>query len=182
MRSQAGPIVFSVVLLLLGVWSLWTLSRVDPAAVRGLVGATLLLGLVTLWVVRPAPRERIRRGWAYLAYGATGYLSGLAGMGGPPVVVWTMAHDWPTTRTRLVLWTSFVVLVPVQLVVLFVTFGKPALWAALLGLLLFPGVYAGTWVGLWLGARMSRGALRVATHAMLVMLALVSLWGWWRGG
>ena len=35
-----------------------------------------------------------------LTFTGSGVLAGLCGMGGPPLVLWAMAHDWPTQRIR----------------------------------------------------------------------------------
>ena len=53
-------------------------------------------------------------GLLLLAGACGGLLGGLAGVPGPPLVMWVMAHDWSADVTRAFLFASFMCLVPVE--------------------------------------------------------------------
>jgi hypothetical protein len=45
---------------------------------------------------------------AQIAFAAAALgLAGICGMGGPPLVLWAMAHDWPADKVRAFLFACF---------------------------------------------------------------------------
>ena len=66
---------------------------------------------------------------ALLAGMASGYMAGAFGMGGPPLVLWTMAHDWPAKKSRAFLWSNYLVFMPIQSCLLLWLFGWKAAMA-----------------------------------------------------
>ena len=97
-------------------------------------------------------------------------------MGGPPLVLWVMAHDWTTEKTRGFLFASFMCLVPVQLALLYLSFGQDSLRGALMGLALSPAVLAGSLAGLRVGGRFSKLLLRRLAFALLMAIALNAMY------
>jgi len=143
------------------------------------VGA-VLLSIVTLTVVfRPRPRERVAGKWSLPVGFSSGALSGTTGMGGPPVVLWMIAHDWSTQRGRGFLWSLFLLLLPVQIVLMIWGFGWPVVWAVAGGLVMMPLVLLSSHVGGSVGSRWSRPAARRVVLGLLMVLAGVSILGPW---
>jgi len=157
---------------------LWWLSGESTALVKQAVGAMLLVTLCLQVGLRVKPRERLSAGWGWLAGLVGGTTAGAVGMGGPPLVLWVVAHDWPSKKARLFLWASFWVCMPIQIVVLVLMF-EPMQQLRLMGLGLatLPAALLGTAAGLWLGTRIPRRQLRWAMIALLVVLGVVSLVG-----
>lgn len=168
---KPGPLVKPLLIafagLAVGLTLLRGLEAMDPKAVRALVGA-LLLGLLGLQWLRPTrPRSRVHPAWTGVALTSTGLLGGLAGMPGPPLVLWAYAHNWSQVRIRTTLWTVFLGLNAIQLPVMAVVFGMPALSGIGFGLLTSPLVY--------LGARLGMALTRVASRRALANLASILL-------
>lgn len=78
----------------------------------------------------------------------------------------------PTRKTRGFLFGVFAMSIPVQLVLLYITFGTPVFRFAAIGVALSPVVYLGAAVGLPLGDRMGRARLRGIAYAILFLIGL----------
>jgi hypothetical protein len=157
---------------------LWLLASASTAVVKQAVGAMILLALVLQVGLRVKPREHLAAGWAWLAGVAGGTTAGAVGMGGPPLVLWVVAHDWPGKRSRLFLWASFWATMPLQLGVLVVLF-EPVEQALLIGVgfATLPAALVGMAGGLWVGHRIPRRQLRWMMIGLLVVLGVSSLIG-----
>lgn len=143
--------------------------------VRQVFGAILLAVLALRTWFRPRPRGRLGAGWGLAAMGLCGIGSGMAGMGGPPVVLWCLAHDWPNARIRATLWLTFGVIGMTNLFWQYQRFGSAVISAVGVGALLTPAALAGMWPGLWIGARLSRANLQRAAVAILVIIGLYAI-------
>ena len=162
-----------------GVLLMYLLTEMDPNRTKQVVGVVVLVALALQIGFRVKPKEQIHGGWTLLAGSLSGLMAGMIGMGGAPLVLWLMAHDWPATRQRVFLWLTFLLLVPVQACLLVLTFGQPLILALLLGLAMTPAGLAGAWLGGHIGRRLSRARLRVAMTWLLVAIALQSIVGPW---
>ncbi|PIE22390.1 MAG: hypothetical protein CSA62_12850 [Planctomycetota bacterium] len=156
----------------LGIWVLGLLSASSKAQLQLLLGIFLLAALAVQGLVRVQPRQRIAGYWALIAGSLSGFFAGLFGMGGPPLVLWMLAHDWPPERSRSFLWGSFLLLGPVQIWLLGSEFGAPVLEGMRKGLLLLPVLFAASWLGERTGRRLSRVYLRGLTFLLLAALAI----------
>ncbi len=159
----------------LGVLALAWLTAAGQGLIKQVLGGILLTVLAAHWLLRVQPRQQVAPAWGVLAGTTSGFLGGLVGMGGPPLVLWVMAHDWPSRQARVFLWYSFLPMLPLALAMLCWKFGQPVVHATALGLMLMPLAVVGTVLGLLMGARMSRRRLRAATLALLVVVALVAV-------
>jgi uncharacterized membrane protein YfcA len=96
-----------------------------------------------------------------------------------------MAHDWAADRTRAFLFAAFMSMVPLQLAVLYLTFGQDVLRGIGLGAALSPAVLVGSVIGLRTGSRFSKPVLRRVAFVVLAGIALISMFPqmlrWWRG-
>ena len=165
-----------------GVVLLGLLVGLGTVRVKQFVGLMLLTAVLIQWLGRVKPRERVTGGWTVLAGTFSGLFAGLVGMGGPPVVLWVMAHDWPARKSRSFLWASFLLLIPFNAAVLLYRFPGKLWWAMLLGLCLAPVVLAGAELGQRLGGLMNRQKLRTAAFGLLLLLAVISILGPMLGG
>lgn len=156
---------------------LGVLVELGTARVKQVVGVILLLALGMQWLLKIKPRQHIGVGWTLIAGAASGLTAGLVGMGGPPVVLWVMAHDWPAKKSRAFLWATFMMLIPFNLVLLVIKFGSGMWGSCLIGLCLSPLVVLGSELGQRVGELMNRHRLRSAALLLLLVLALVSILG-----
>ncbi|MEM8873423.1 MAG: sulfite exporter TauE/SafE family protein [Planctomycetota bacterium] len=157
----------------LGIAALTKLAVSDPQIVKQVVGAALLLAVALLAVARPRPAEHVPI-WATATAGtSSGFLAGLTGMGGPPLVLWLTLRDWPTRRTRGFLWLSFVLMIPVQFVLLAWQFPTDTRTGAIYGLAALPVVAGASFIGVRAGDRLPRERLRQVMLGVLVVLGLI---------
>ena len=168
--------VLRSVTMLLGIWVLWALVSGPVFMIKFWIGLVLLVFLVLQAAWQPRPREKLHGAWSAAAFLGSGFTGGLCSMGGPPLVLWVMAHDWPTDRTRGFLFASFASMVPVQLAALYWTFGHDVTRGMLLGLALAPAVFVGSVVGLRAGSRLSKRLLRITAFVILFAIAVSSMW------
>lgn len=157
---------------------LWVLAGASTDIVKQAVGSMILVALGLQLGLRVKPREKLAPGWGWLAGFTGGVTAGAVGMGGPPLVLWVVAHDWPAKQARLFLWASFWFVMPIQIVVLVLMFEpNTQLKMTGIGVLTLPIAMLGTAAGLWLGQRIPKRQLRWAMIALLVVLGVSSLVG-----
>jgi len=171
-RALGGPLLMAIGGLMVGLALLRGVAGMEPEAVRAFVGGVLLAVLALQRWRPPQLRSFVHPGWTGAALAGSGVLCGVAGMAGPPLVLWAYAHDWPQTRIRTTLWSLFLGLNLVQLPVMTVLFGEPAVRGIVIGLLASPVVYLGARVGLWLTRVASRETLARAASALLALIGL----------
>ncbi len=174
-KEAAWMTLVASIFVPVGVWTLGRLSEWEPAHVRQVFGVVILLGVLVQWWLRPALRAQFPLWVGLLALSIGGFLSGLCGMGGPPIVLWVMAHDWSNIRSRSTLWALWTGLTPVQLGFLYLEFGAPTLEAIGTGLALSPLGFAGILPGLLLGTRISIERLRVLSYLILLLIAVYAI-------
>lgn len=169
------PMLIRFATLPLGAWTLSLIDQEQKDAASQVVGVVVLLIVATQAALRIKPREHLHVAWEWLAFGVGGYLLGLCGMGGPAMVLWVMAHDWPMNRARAFLYFLFATGIPLQALLLWLFFGQQILLAMLLGLTALPALVAGLYLGLWLSRIMSDRVLRGLSWGILVLIALSAL-------
>ncbi|MDX2020941.1 MAG: sulfite exporter TauE/SafE family protein [Deltaproteobacteria bacterium] len=162
-----------------GVLALAALHATSPATVKQVVGATLLAVLAFLITFKIEPRPSVRPAWTAVAGISSGFLTGAVGMGGPPLVTWTLMHDWEPARARGFLWATSLQMIPVSLALLVWQFGFGVLWFFALGLVAFPLVVVGNRWGMGLSATWSRQYMRRVTYALLAFTALLCISSPW---
>jgi hypothetical protein len=138
-----------------------------------------LIGLIAVLAVKawlkPQPRERLHPAWGVLTMVTSGVIAGLSGMGGPPIVLWLIAHKWSNEKIRVTLWAIFSSLAAGNLCWLLWRFGTPVSEASLVGLLFTPVTLLGTVPGAWIAGKMSPGAMRRVATVILMIVALYAL-------
>jgi uncharacterized membrane protein YfcA len=166
-----GLVALAAVATPVGVWVLGRLDAVGPTVIRQVFGGIVLLALLVQYIGRVQPTDRVPVYAGVIAMLACGFMAGLSGMGGPPAVIWVMAHKWSSQRSRATLWLLFAGLTPFQAAFLYQSFGSDVLEAAGIGALLSPVIVLGMIPGLWIGHHMSKALLRRLSYAILVLIA-----------
>lgn len=178
-RSLVVPAGFAAFGLIAGVFSLTFLNKTDPETLKQVVGAILFGLLIIKLLLRPTPRDKVAPVWGAIACGSGGFISGLVGMGGPPIVIWALAHTWKAIRIRVTLWAIFLFMVPLQLVFYRFGFG-PVVWKGVLqGVIAFPLVLGGTYLGITIGDRLNRRTLTTIATIILFIIALQAVLSPW---
>jgi uncharacterized membrane protein YfcA len=174
-QQALRPMLIRLATLPLGALALWLLGGENKDAAGQLVGGVILAIVLVQWLLRVKPQPRLHPAWEWLTFSLAGFLLGLCGMGGPPMVLWVMAHDWPMSRGRAFLYYLFVTGLPPQALFLWLFFGSGIAWAMLVGLAATPVILVGMYAGLEIGRRMPDRLLRVVATAVLVLIAVSSI-------
>lgn len=175
-RLAWGATAFRVVWLVVGLFILKNLITLDPRHIRFAVGAILCL-LVCIQVVwTPKPVERVHWICTATAFSASGLLAGIVGMGGPPLVLWTMAHDWPPEKIRGFYFATFLTFIPIMIGMMCLLPWFGPLWISVLtGFAFAPLIYLGSRVGLALGHRLSKKRLSALARACLMATGISAM-------
>jgi len=171
-RLAGVTVVSRLATTIVGVFILGMLSTLSVDAIKLVVGCVLCLSVGIQFAARPRAAAKLHWAWGALAFSASGLLAGTCGMGGPPLVIWALAHDWSSERTRGFLFAVFAASIPIQISLLYMMFGVDILWGAAIGLLLGPAVMLGTVVGLHLGKQISKPMLCRIAYAILLVIGL----------
>ncbi len=174
-REMVLPMVLRVSFIPLGTYALYQAQSLPVDRLKQIVGGVILGITLLVALVSPKPREKLAEFWTYVVFPVSGFLQGLLGMGGPPMVLWVQAHDWSTERSRAYLFGIYLVSLPVSLYSLVQTFGTEIWQAVMITLALLPVVLVATALGLRLGSWLGRQRLRKFTLALLFCLALYNL-------
>ena len=165
------------VCIVVGVVLQGALASWDRTEIGRLIGVLIVVGLLAQWYWRPAPQARLHVGWGVLAGACGGLMGGLAGIPGPPLVIWIMAHDWSNQRTRGSIWAMFLFLTPLLFVVLWISRGHEVLIVLLPAVVLIPVVQLSAMVGLRIGNAVSKRRLRQIAMALLLIIAAAAIAG-----
>ncbi len=178
-RDAVQVLIFRALALPIGILTLKLVSDAGQQWTRQLVGVGLV-GMLLLQRLSPRGNGLWRgQSGRIIAGAASGFLAGLLGMGGPPLVLWLLAQEWPAERQRSFLWLSFLLLSPLQIAVMLATFGWP-LWNAMgTGLIATPFVLLVARFGSLWGRNLSKERLRWLMRAFLLVLALRLIVGRW---
>ena len=171
-QKLAWPLFIIIPTMLVGVLALRSIVSANPDLARQAAGFVVIVALGVLRIVRPEPTPRVARPWTLLAMSTSGILSGLTGMGGAPLAIWSYAHTWSAERIRATIWAIALPTTAVQLTLLIVTFGMGAVRTLMLAAVLAPCALVGSNVGLSLARRLSMARLRNAAFVVLTILGV----------
>jgi hypothetical protein len=173
---ELGPmVVVAVASLPLGITLMDRLAGLGPGVVKQCVGGAILAILLVQWLASVKPREAVATWWGYFASFLSGILYGIAAIGGPPIVLWILAHRWSGEKMRVTTLAYSLPITPFLLAFLIMTFGTSLVSTILWGFGFFPFVFGGTWLGLYVGNRLSAERLRVVAKILLIAIAVAAL-------
>lgn len=177
-REVSPYMAVGIVTLPLGVLSMYSITALSQAAIKQVIGVCVLLLLLLQWRGVIKTKEKIRRFWGFLAGVFSGFFNGLANIGGPPLVLWILAHRWPNEKMRAVPIAFSLVFVPFQVGFMFIVFGSSILLTPIFKVILStPFIFLGTWTGLKIGGTISKEHLRIYMGILLLIIAVTSIIG-----
>jgi len=174
-KTTIRPIAIRFVTLPIGVSLLWLASDWDQALIKQIIGSLVLVAVIAQGLWRVEPREELHQGWEWLAFSLSGTIAGFCGMGGPPMVLWVLAHAWDSARTRAFLFYMFVGGTPPQAAMMLFLFGSDLLLTFGFALTLTPFTAAGAFLGIQIGNTLRRERLRVLMMVVLVLIAVSAI-------
>ena len=161
--------------LIFGLLLLKKLSGLDPSSIKFVVGLILISLVLFQLIFKVHPKEQVHIVWGIFAFFTSGLLAGIVGMGGPPLVIWSLAHNWTTKKIRGFLFSVFLITIPIQLLLMYFTFGAQILLIAVKALPYAPAVLIGSKIGLPLGNIMPRSLLKKIVYLILLILGISSM-------
>jgi len=174
-KGQAPYMAIGLVSLPLGVYCLYRVSLLSQPFIKQIIGILVLVLLLLQWKGLIKSRERVSSAWGYTAGFFSGFLNGLANIGGPPLVLWILAHRWSNEKMRVTPIAFSIVFVPAQVLFMGLAFGS-RLWNPLFkATLSTPMVLLGTWVGLKMGEKISEEHLRIYMRLLLLFIAISTI-------
>jgi uncharacterized membrane protein YfcA len=174
-RETAWAASVRLVTMVLGTLMLKRIIANQSDLINLVVGVVVCATALIQWLWRVHPRDRLHPALGWTAFAISGVLGGLCGTGGPPVVLWVMSLNWDSSKTRVFLYCTFMVAVPFQLAVLYLTFGSPVAHSILQGLAVGPLVALSALLGLTLGHRLPKPHLRRLAYIILVLIGTRSI-------
>lgn len=168
-------IVIGLFGLPLGIYAMSRVSNMNQAVVKQVIGGLVLVMLAFHWKGSIKAREYVPKLWGYIAGFSAGVLNGFANIGGPPLVLWTLAHQWSNQKMRGTLIAFSLIFVPFQLALMLVSFGSEMFNPILKAVVLSPIVLLGTWIGLKIGEKISQEHLRIYMQVLLLLIAVASV-------
>ena len=172
-------ILYRIPMLPIGLYLMTLINDAGQSLAKQVVGAAVGLSVLIQLFARVKPRESIHPAFLPLAATTSGLSAATIGMGGPPLVLWIMAHDWPANRSRACLWSLFITWIPLQLAALILIEyrfdGPPVAAASAWTLAFIPVIFVATLFGNFLGKRLNRTRLRFFAYAMLLIIAAVAI-------
>jgi uncharacterized membrane protein YfcA len=174
-RGALRPMLIRFAFLPLGVYALSLVGQERKDIASQLVGCIVLAIVAVQWLWHSHPQPRLHLVWEWLAFSLGGFLLGFCGMGGPPMVLWVLAHDWSMNRARAFLFFIFAAGLPMQALFMWLRFGTEVVDAMLLSAAALPAVLIGLWLGLQLSRLFPDRALRRLSVAMLVLIAISAI-------
>jgi len=135
----------------------------------------VLAAVLATWLIKPTPHKRLHPGWGVAAFGIGGAMQGLAGMGGPPIVLWVMSHDWSSRVCRATLWSFFIMMIPTNLLFFWLRFGDAVIGAMGVGVLYIPLVMLAALPGMWIGNKIPKRELQQIAFGILVLMAIYAM-------
>src|SRR4051794_29938420 len=174
-RRALRPMLIRYALMPVGVCVLWLVGHSSKDLASQIVGVIVLLIVTVQRALAVSPQQRLHAAWEWLAFGLGGFLLGFCGMGGPPMVLWVLAHDWSMNRARAFLFYIFATGLIPQAILLWLFFGSEVLDAMLLSAAALPIVVVGLWCGLFLSRRLPDEVLKRASVAVLIAIAVSAI-------
>lgn len=158
-----------------GVFSLRALTRFNSDLFGIIIGSILLILISLRLFLRIQPRDSVPWYWGATALLIGGFICGLAGVGGPIIVLWVMAHKWDNDRIRVTLWSVFLLMTVLQIFAYWLAFGNIAIRGVLSGLIVLPVVLAASFIGIFTGSKLKDKSLNVFITILVVLISVYSI-------
>jgi uncharacterized protein len=127
------------------------------------------------WLSKKEPKSESATHWMVGTFSLSGFLQGLCGMSGAPMVLWCYARPWSANKIRAFLFTVYLTSFLPQWLMLAGRFGKIVPAAGLRTVMALPLVLLGTFAGLKLAHHIPDHAARQLSYAVLIILAAIEL-------
>ena len=167
------PLICCFLVLPFGVYCLGLISGESKTVIKQLVGGLVLLTVVVRTTIKIKPKEKIATGWGIVAGSCSGFLNGLANIGGPPIILWAYAHEWKKELLRSATIAISMPLIPLQATLMIWKFGEEIPQIMLKGLYVSPMALIGVFLGLKISEKVDVKVLRAIVMTILVIIGVL---------
>ena len=174
-RDVFWPTTLRCLGLPLGTAALKATGGMDPRLVQQIIGGILLGSVLLLAGLRVRPRDELPFAWTAVAFLVSGFLMGLAAIGGAPMVIYVNALTWSAPKSRSFLFLCSALLMPLMAAMIIWKFGAAVIAPALAALIVMPPGIVGLVIGLKLGHRLDKHRFRRLTYALLLFIAIAAI-------
>ena len=176
-RLTLTATIVRLIAVVVGLYLLTKIVNLDVNYIKLVVGSIVGLIVIVKLLFQPQPVEKLHWGWAGFTFVVSGLLSGICGIGGPPLVLWAIAQNWGTNKVRAFLFAVLAISTPIQITLLGLTFGVELFKYVVIGIAFFPVAYLGYTVGLPIGDRMRKRRHRLIADIILLLVAASTVMG-----
>ena len=176
-RLTLTATVVRLIAVVIGLFLLTKIVKLDVNYIKLVVGSIVGLIVIAKLLFQPQPVEELHWGWAGFTFVVSGLLSGICGIGGPPLVLWAIAQNWATNKVRAFLFAVLAISTPIQIILLGLTFGVELFRYVAIGIAFFPVAYLGYAVGLPIGDRMRKRRHRLIADIILLLVGASTVFG-----
>jgi uncharacterized membrane protein YfcA len=174
-RVVVNGVMIRTVGLVGGILLLGVLANLPQDRIKQVIGIVILAAVIVQRAWHVHSREHVAPVWTVTAFLSSGLLAGMFAMGGPPLVLWVMAHRWTAQDSRAVLLACFMLALVPHMPLMYARFGSEVLMPFAIGLAYSPLIMLSAWLGVGFGNRFSKDQLRLVTTVLLVVIALRSI-------
>ena len=176
-RLTLTATIVRLIAVVVGLYLLTKIVNLYVNYIKLVVGSIVGLIVIVKLLFQPQPVEKLHWGWAGFTFVVSGLLSGICGIGGPPLVLWAIAQNWGTNKVRAFLFAVLAISTPIQITLLGLTFGVELFKYVVIGIAFFPVAYLGYTVGLPIGDRMRKRRHRLIADIILLLVAASTVMG-----
>lgn len=179
LRELALPAAIRIVTLPLGVAALSQLMTYSTQTIGQVVGIVILVAIGMQSLAGMDWKNAKHWSWLLVTFGGSGFLQGLMGTGGPPMVLWVHGQRYGIDRARAFLFAVYVIGFVPQALLLRWTFGELFWRPIAVAIVALPFVLAASELGLQLGRFLGDGRMRRLTYLVLFALGLIAIMRPW---
>ncbi len=156
----------------IGVIVMLSIENLDVEVIKRLVGTVILIGVLVRKFGGGKAARDLPLAVSVATFSISGFLAGLVGTGGSPLVLWTTTRKFSAHQARAFLLTLFLINAPVQVFLLLVLSKTMSLDVLLVALIMVPFIFVGSSIGIVIGDQFSKPLLNNVSMGVLVVIAL----------
>jgi len=179
-----SPMFLRVGTMAVGVFLLALLTTLDKTLILQVLGA-LLLAIVIIYIFVQVKVSRanslsdaapnLAPYWSWLAFGTDSLFKGMIGFSGQIDALWVTFQNWSNKESRAFVAASYWCILPVQIILLFSTFGKALVQPSIQTLYFLPIALVSGILGFFFGKRWNETQLYYFVQFLLILTGIVSM-------
>lgn len=166
---------FRIAFIPIGIYLLKNITSLSPQHMKQVVGVILLF-VIFMQPKRNTLEASKKFQSPYLSYAIfslSGLMAGTIGIGGPPLILWSLRQGWTPNQIRSFLLSTFCTTLPFTLIILYFNFPSVIEKSLLACFLSLPALFLGVILGVKLNKHISVTQLKRIISSVLVGACLL---------